>query len=101
MQDSIIIKEHNYRIKKMNAIELLSIQSQISFKSAKQSQACYSQILERIEVQCQDKWLPVKEVDKEVYYPAGIENDLVAIQDLIGFFLKWLKEVFQKSNELK
>ena len=101
MQDSIIIKEHNYRIKKMNAIELLSIQSQISFKSAKQSQACYSQILERIEVQCQDNWLPVKEENKEVYYPAGIENDLEAIQSLITFFMKWLKEVFQKSNVLK
>lgn len=101
MQDSIVIKEQQYRIKKMNAIELLSMQSQISFKSAKQSQACYSQMLERIEVKCQDNWLPVKEENKEVYYPSGIEFDLEAIQELISFFMKWLKEVFQKSNVLK
>ena len=101
MQDSIVIKEHEYRIKKMNAIELLSMQSQISFKSAKQSQACYSQMLERIEVKCQENWLPVKEEGKEIYYPNGIEFDLESIQELISFFMKWLKEVFQKSNVLK
>ena len=64
MEDKITIKEHNYRIKKMNAIEMLAIQSQISFDSADESYACYSQILERCEVQCNDKWLPVKEKGK-------------------------------------
>jgi hypothetical protein len=99
--ENITINNNNYRIKKMNAIELLSMQSQISFKSAKQTQECYEQMLERIEVQCQDKWLPVKEEGKRVYYPNGIEFDLESIQELIAFFMKWLKEVFQKSNVLK
>lgn len=35
MKDTLTINELNYRIKKMNAIEMLAIQSQISFNSAK------------------------------------------------------------------
>lgn len=101
MKDTITINELNYRIKKMNAIEMLAMQSQISFNSAKESQECYEQMLERIEVQCQDKWLPVKEADKDVYYPADIENDFYVIQELISFFMQWLKDVFQKSNGSK
>ena len=99
MEDKITIKEHNYRIKKMNAIEMLAIQSQISFDSADESYACYSQILERCEVQCNDKWLPVKEKGKEIYYPAGLENDLSTVQLIIKHFIDWLKDVFMKSNE--
>lgn len=101
MKDTITINELNYRIKKMNAIEMLAIQSQISFNSAKESQECYEQMLERIEVQCQDKWLPVKEAGKDIYYPADIENDFYVIQELISFFMKWIKDVFQKSNGSK
>lgn len=99
MQDTITINNNEYRIKKMNAIDMLAMQSQISFDTAKQSKSCYSQMLERIEVKCQDKWLPVKEEDKEIYYPVNVENDLSLIQDLIGFFMNWLREVFRKSNE--
>lgn len=99
MEDKITIKEHNYRIKKMNAIEMLAIQSQISFDSADESYACYSQILERCEVQCNDKWLPVKEKGKEIYYPAGLEDDLETVQIIIKHFIDWLKDVFTKSNE--
>lgn len=99
MEKEIKIGEHEFRIKKMNAIDTLAIQSQISFKNAKQSKLFYSQVLERIEVKCKDQWIPVKEEDKEVYFPAGIEDDLDLVQQLIGFFMLWIKDVFQKSNE--
>lgn len=101
MQDTITINELNYRIKPMNAIEVLAIQSQISFSSVKQTQSFYEQVLERIEVQLKDEWLPVKEEGKAVYYPAGVENDLETIQALIGFFMKWYEEVFPISNASK
>ena len=99
MNTEFEINSLHYRVKKMNAIEMLAIQSQISFDSADESYACYSQILERCEVQCNDKWLPVKEKGKEIYYPAGLEDDLETVQIIIKHFINWLKDVFTKSNE--
>ena len=99
MKDKITIGQNEFRIKTMNSLDLLAMQTQISFDSAKQSRACYAQILERLEVNCKDSWLPVKEEDKEVYFPAGLENDLTLVQELIGFFMEWFRDVFQKSNE--
>lgn len=96
--ETIDINDRTYRIKPMNAIETLALQSQISFDSVEESMKCYGAILERVEVEVKDKWLQVKESGKEVYYPAGIEDDILTIRELITFVLKFIKEVFQKSN---
>lgn len=99
MKDSININKFEFRVKKMNAIEMLAMQSQISFENAQVAYDCYTQILEKLEVKFNDNWLPVKEKGKEVYYPANMENDLEMVRILIEFFLDWFKSVFQKSNE--
>lgn len=90
-----------FRIKKMNAIEALALQSQISFDSVEDTQNLYNSLLERLEVECKDKWLPVKEKGRDVFYPAGIEEDIPAIQSLIKEFLNYLKPLFTKSNASK
>ena len=56
----MVIKNHEYRIKKMNMIEVLALQSQITFKDIASTEALYNAILERIEVNIGEKWLPVK-----------------------------------------
>ena len=35
-----------------------------------------------------DQWIPVKEVNKEVYYPIGIEDDYKALKSLIEWFIE-------------
>lgn len=92
------IKENVYRIKKMNAIETLALQSSISFDSIKDIMKSYKDVLERVEVKFNNNWLPVKEEGKEVYYPAGIEDNLEELKEVIKFFLDYIKEVFQLSN---
>lgn len=96
------INGNEYRIKKMNAVETLALRTQFSFETTEQTINCYNSILERIEVNVKNNdWLPVKEKDKDIYYPANIENDIDTIDQLIVFFMQFIKEVFQKSNASK
>lgn len=95
----IQINSQTFRIKKMNMIEMLALQSQITFKSVDSTLNLYNELLERMEVQIGDKWLPVKEKGKNIFYPNELENDFETVQALIGFFLKYVQSVFRKSDE--
>ena len=97
--ENLEFKNHTYRIKKLNAIQILAFRTQVSFDDFKASEKLYMLILENIEVQCNDKWLPVKQGNN--YYPKNIEDDIETIERLLDYFLEYLKEVFPKSNESK
>ena len=97
--ENFVINEHEYRIKKMNAIEMLALRSQIAFDNFEDTMNFYNLLLEKVEVKCGDKWLQVK--DGENYYPAGIEEDIDTVDELIGKAVEYLKSVFRKSNALK
>ena len=90
--DNKIINGNEYRIKEMNAIEVLALKSQIDFSTMASTIKCYSTILERIEVKVKDQWLPVK--NGEVYLPDGLEKDSKLMEKLISYFLEYLKKVF-------
>lgn len=96
------IKSRNevFRIKQMNAIETLALNTQISFQNIEKTTQLFNIVLERIEVKCGNDWLPVKEKGQDIFYPAGIENDVHAIDELITYFMnEYLKPIFTKSNE--
>ena len=97
--ENFVINEHEYRIKKMNAIEMLALRSQIAFDNFEDTMNFYNLLLEKVEVKCGDKWLQVK--DGENYYHAGIEEDVDTVDELIGKAVEYLKSVFRKSNALK
>ena len=97
--ENFVINEHEYRIKKMNAIEMLALRSQIAFDNFEDTMNFYNLLLEKVEVKCGDKWLQPK--DGENYYPAGIEEDVDTVDELIGKAVEYLKSVFRKSNALK
>lgn len=96
--DEFKVKDFVYRIKKMNAIELLALQSQIGFSNMQAAKDCYNIMLENIEVKVKDVFLPVKEEGKNIYLPNDIENDIESVQELIKHMIEYLKEVFSKSN---
>lgn len=88
-----------FRIKKLNAIEALALRSQIDFSSSESVQTLYYQILEKIECNIAGQWLPVKERGQDVFYPAGIEYNVEAVQELIKFFINdYLTPLFTKSS---
>lgn len=93
------IKDNVFRIKKMNAIEILALRSQVSFDDYASSEKTYIEILSRVEVKVKDEWISIKQGNN--FYPEGIEEDVETIEQIITNVLKYLKEVFQKSNASK
>lgn len=92
-------KDEIFRIKEMNAIEIFSIRAVMDYEDIKGAMNTTTMLLERLEVKCGEKWLPVKNGNN--YYPAGIENDYQAIEQLVLKINAYLKSVFQKSRESK
>lgn len=89
-----------YRIKRMNAIEALALRTASNMKNVDSTSEFFDAILERLEVQLNSSWLPVKQKNVKVYLPDGIENDFEGIQSLIEFFMKeFLTPFFEKSVE--
>lgn len=89
----------NFRLRQMNAIELLALRSTMSNKSFADAKTSFNTLLEMVEVQFDGQWMPVKEQNAEVYFPAGIENDVDVISSLIQYIMStFILPVFQKSN---
>lgn len=96
------INEYTFRLKKMNAIDVLAIQTQVRMNSVENSRNFFKTALENIEVQVtDDKWLPVKMDGREIYNPEEVTENASLLNELISHFLTELEKVFQKSNESK
>lgn len=94
--ENLIVNEKEFKIKKMNAVELLALRSQIDFEDYNTTKNLYNILLENMEVKINEKWLPVKEGNN--FYPKSIEDDVEAIDKLIQYFMNYLKELFIKSS---
>lgn len=89
-----------FRVGKIGAVEMLALQTQIDFKSLVQTETVFNFIFEHIEVEIAGKWIPVKEKNREVYYPVDLEEDMNALHELLFYFLNnVVKPLFVKSNE--
>ena len=97
--NEIVVNNFTYRIKQMNAIELLALRSQLSFDSFDNAKHTYEVLLSYLEVNVKNQWLQVKQGNN--YYPHNIENDIDSIQTLIQHITNYLKEVFHLSNASK
>lgn len=90
----------NFRFMKLPATELLALQTQLNFDEFEKAKFATRYILEHTEVEVTGQWLPVKEKNREVYYPQGIEDNIVALNFILTMFLTdIIKPLFQKSNE--
>lgn len=92
----IEIKGFTFRIKKMNALDLLSLRSQISFDNINVAKDTYSVFLKNIEVKVKDEWIQVLQGNN--FYPAELENDIDMMSELTQFMMEYLKDVFHLSN---
>lgn len=97
-QKTLVYNDNTYRIKRMNAIEALALRTASDMKSVEGAKAFFMNVLERIEVQAGEQWMPVKTEGREVYIPAGIENDFEGIQKLVEFFMQEFLTPFFKSS---
>lgn len=91
---------YQFRIGKLNALDILAFRTQINFDNIDSAKNVFSNILENIEVQIGEKWLPCKVKDQAIFYPAEIEDNVDLLNEVVGYFLNdFLKPVFRKSNE--
>lgn len=94
------MQDKKFRVGKITAIEMLSLNSQIDFTNLKSTQIVYSFILEHIEVNIAGVWTTVKEKNFDTYYPNDLNDNINALEDLVIYFLLHvLKPLFTKSNE--
>lgn len=95
------INGNEYRIKTMNAIELMALRSQIDFDDYEKVLKMYEIMLEKLEVEINGKWLPVKTPGTNIYIPSGLENDVETTEKLIMYVMEYVKSVFMKSDVSK
>lgn len=93
---------NDFRIKKMNALEALALRNVIDFDDFETTLKMLNVIVEHIEVKCEDTWLPVKETGRDVFFPVGIEDNMLALNELVNVFLNdYFKPLFRKSDASK
>jgi hypothetical protein len=94
--------DYQFRLAKMNALDVLAFRTQVSFDSMENARALFAKVIENIEIQVGQQWFPCKEKDREIYYPAELDTNIDLLNKLVGYFLNdFLKPVFRKSNESK
>lgn len=101
MENTKQIRQFTYRIKSMNALEVLALKTCVDFDNYESTLNMYNVLLDKIEVQIIDKWLTVKEKDSNVFCPAEAEHDIDLLQELITFIMEYIQQVFPKSNGSK
>lgn len=94
------LPELEFRPKKISPIDILSISTTMDLENFNKTKEAYSFALENVEVKIGDKWFEVKHPGRDVYMPVGIEENLTALNELLGwFFENIIFKSFQKSSE--
>jgi len=93
-------KDLEFKGDKITAIDLLSLKNCINMKSFAQNQTMFKFILEHTLVKIKNNWVRVKEIDRDVYMPLDLENDLGALEEITFAFIdNILLPFFKNSNE--
>lgn len=102
MEFKIDGRNENFRIKEIAPTRLLALRTVIDLDDLDQTDKLYEFIFENVEIEIQGQWMPVKEKNRQIYWPADLKNDLNSLQQISSHFLNdFLKPVFQSSNESK
>lgn len=89
-----------FRFKKISPVKLLSVATQFGGKDIASTEQIFTFALENTEVKVLDQWLPVKETNREVYWPADIEDNIQVLQEVVTHFVTdVLAMVFTKSSK--
>lgn len=82
-------KDNLFRIAKIEPTEILALGMTMDFNEFKQTVDTMNYALEHIEVKMGDNmWTVVKQKNRNVYMPMGIEDDLKSLNQLIQYFIE-------------
>ena len=89
-----------FRTKDISPVDILTIFTTSDFSDFKKTKDTFNYILENIEVKQGELWMEVKHPGREVYMPIGIENNIIALNELTGWFMEnVIGNSFQESSE--
>lgn len=89
-----------FRVANISPIDLLAISSQIDFDNLKKTKELITFALENVEVNECGSWVNVKAKDREVYFPLGIEKNLIAMNEIFNYVTEnVIIKAFQPSEE--
>ena len=92
------LPKFTFRIRKMNGIEALAARQVIlQIKEGKLEEAYYMMLEKYIDVQVdKDVWQRCKE-GRDIY-PAGLEDNVEALSELMSKWMEYIADFFTKSN---
>lgn len=101
MKDSYTLKSNiEIRFKKISPVRLLALQTALDLNDIEKSEKFFTFVLENAEVKISNEWVSLKEKDRDVYYPVGIDKNLNALNEVIKVFInEVLKPAFTQSRE--
>ena len=91
---------HTFRVAKISPVDLMAITQTIDFEKFETNQALIKFCLENAEVLMGEKWMPVKTKNRDVYQPIGIENNMLALNEIFLYMMEnVIAKTFMKSSE--
>lgn len=91
--------ELTFRIGDISPVEIISLRAVLDFDDLKKTTNVFNFILEHIEVNVAGVWCKVKEENREIYTPVGIENEFLVLNDISKWFIKEIiMKFFTQSN---
>ena len=100
---NIDVKEYanlKFRFTYMSPIDICVFASNFDLENYKTSKTMFTYAVEHCEVCINETWTKVKQPNKDVYMPAGMEENVGALLAIVDKFVElYIMPVFQKSSE--
>ena len=93
-------KNLKFRFTYMSPMDICVFASNFNLENYKTSRTMFDYAVEHTEVCINETWIKVKQPDKDVYMPAGMEENIAALLHIVDAFVeKFIMPVFTKSSE--
>jgi hypothetical protein len=89
-----------FRFTYVSPIDAVTFASIFNAENFKTNRELLVYALEHAEVRLNEQWIKVKQPNKEVYMPSGIDEKPSCILEILNLFVdRYILPVFQKSSE--
>lgn len=93
-------KNLKFRFTYMSPMDICVFASNFNLENYKTSRAMFDYAVEHTEVCLNNEWVKVKQKDRDVYMPTGIEDNVSALLKIVDTFVeKYIMPVFTSSSE--
>ena len=89
-----------FRFSYMSPIDICVFASNFDLENYRTSREMFGYAVEHAEVCINEQWIKVKQEKRDVYMPAGMEENVGALLQIVDKFVElYIMPVFQKSSE--